>query len=627
MAGTPRLQPQEATDAMPSGQSAGATEQRIPADTPGRHRPRQRRESLRPAAGPRPLRGSVEEIPASEVTETVAESGPERPASEVQAKTAETSRRKPEPVLPKRAPPPAEPFNSDDMPTVIAPEVVAEVAAPHRPAGKKASLESSEIAPAPAQALEDDLLEMQTTVVLPQTVGREEHPAQPVAQAVERGERPARPVAQKAEWGERPAPPAAQTAEREDRPVPPVAQTAERETPSPSPPPVVQIAEREDRSVPPVAQIAGLEEGPARPVAQTAGLEEGPVPPAQTAGQEERPASPVMQKAEGKTPSPPPAAQTAEGRERSDQLPPPAKAGPMPETRDVSPKDKNVPAKGIMPRTREPLAPKRMPLAFRHVATAAESRLQGTSRSRRSRLIARKVAQRHETAVPPVRRTAEPVTRLPGGRVARSPEKEPGMADDRRPGVLGSRPVTSTRREGHSTGRPGAGMPVRKSVPAAVAAVRRSEAALPPRHLHGRLGRSGVADRSDLARQMGTPPGSQLDPAAIWYGPSMRALPFAREVSPAAEVAPAKGAASVRPVVAFPAREAARLIQRTVAADAGDGDALTPTTGDTAPAAGPSGEAAIGSAVNVDTLARQVYQILRRRLRVEQERMRGTISR
>jgi len=170
-------------------------------------------------------------------------------------------------------------------------------------------------------------------------------------------------------------------------------------------------------------------------------------------------------------------------------------------------------------------------------------------------------------------------------------------------------------------------MPVRKSVPAAVAAVRRSEAALPPRHLHGRLGRSGVADRSDLARQMGTPPGSQLDPAAIWYGPSMRALPFAREVSPAAEVAPAKGAASVRPVVAFPAREAARLIQRTVAADAGDGDALTPTTGDTAPAAGPSGEAAIGSAVNVDTLARQVYQILRRRLRVEQERMRGTISR
>ncbi|NOZ05236.1 MAG: hypothetical protein GXP41_02635 [Chloroflexi bacterium] len=557
--GTPQSQTQEVVETPPSGRAEDATKQRISTGaSPGRHHQRKRRESLPPPAGRRPLRGAVEEIPAPEATEMVTETGAEQPASEVQAKRAETSRRKPEPVQPKQPPPPDETFIPDDMPTVLAPEAVAEVTGSHRLSGQKASPEPSEVAQEPVQrpAPADDATEMQTTVVLPQTAKREDRPAPPVTQSAEGMKGPASPVPQAAEREERPAPPAAQ-----------------------------RVAGREQSNL-----------------------------------QKQRGAHHQGRKS-----------WSVERQASSDDMGRPvvhrprsvAKGGPMPETRDVSPQDKGVPAQGIMLRARERLAPKRMLLTFRHPAAAAESHLQG--RSRRSRLIARKVAQSYEMAVSRSRRTAEPQTRSPGGRVARSPEKEPVAADDRRPEGPGSQAVTSARREDHSVGQPesGTGMLVREPAPAVVA--RRLEAPPPLRHLAGRPGRSGVTARPDLARQKGTSPEAQLDPAAVWSGPAMRPLPFARGVTPEAGVPPAKDAVSVEPAAGFPARGVAPVVQRTVTDEAGAGVAQPVATGGAIPAAGPPEEASAGGSVNLDRLARQVYQILRRRLRVEKERMRGSI--
>ena len=149
------------------------------------------------------------------------------------------------------------------------------------------------------------------------------------------------------------------------------------------------------------------------------------------------------------------------------------------------------------------------------------------------------------------------------------------------------------------------------------AVVQQSGAALPPQHLARRLRQPRVAvDRFRSSGRAGPPKESLLDPAEVWFGPARRALPLAGTAAPAGPSP-----------VTTPAVQATHVIQRTVAAsEPAIGDAPAPATGAATPAAGLAEEAGAGGAVNLDSLARKVYQILRRRLRVEQERSRGTIA-
>ena len=139
------------------------------------------------------------------------------------------------------------------------------------------------------------------------------------------------------------------------------------------------------------------------------------------------------------------------------------------------------------------------------------------------------------------------------------------------------------------------------------------------------------------------PPEASLDPAAFWSEPARRELPLAQPADVQAEsfarLPGGVGTESIRPFPALkvggqavasahppPApivqRSPSRQVSRQAESES-DGSAASAATvaaeGETAAEAG----AAEGAGVDLDKMAHEVYQILHRRLRVEQERTRG----